>query len=273
MRNSVCSIGLVVALVVSSGCSLGSAGKRFGSKGESDSEEIAALKAHIVELQRRAAVAEVEIGRLQKRLGDLEAGAPSEMAEIGATLKAPSLQEDGVSRPVPADSRVPGSTGRSGLEVSDLPVASAAPAGDADEGAGAEDRSGSSNGALTVSAQALYDRGYTLFHQGRYVDSETAFQQFLRRYSATVLGDNAQFWIAEARIARGDVKGALAAYRETATRFPDGNKVPDARLKIGDCLGDLGDSEAARRSYRTVVRDFPSSAAATIARERLAQSP
>jgi len=41
-------------------------------------------------------------------------------------------------------------------------------------------------------AQALYDRGYSLFHQGRYLDAEATFQRFLQAYSETDLSDNAQ---------------------------------------------------------------------------------
>ncbi|MCP4202061.1 MAG: tol-pal system protein YbgF [bacterium] len=272
MRNSICSVGLLVTMMVSGGCSLGSAGKSFGSKGESDSEEVAALKARIVELHRRAVLAEVELARLQRHLTELEGQAPSEVAASDAT--APVGRDDAASRPATPVSPVLDDGDASDLEVSDLPLGTTTAAeAPADAPAGGQLDGANPGIDLTVAAQALYDRGYTLFHRGRFVDSETAFQQFLRRYSATVLGDNAQFWIAEARYARGDLNGALAAYRETATRFPDGNKVPDARLKIGDCLRDLGDTEAARTSYRAVVQDFPSSAAAAIAQERLAQSP
>ncbi len=273
MRNSICSVGLVVTLMVSSGCSLGSAGKRVGSKRDSDSEEIAALKARVVELHRRAVVAEVELARLQRHLAELESGVPGKIREVGAGSEAIPRPEEGTPSSEPAGFRGLGSDSRSGLEVSDLPGDSPPPPAVSDAPSGTQDGGASSNTALTVSAQSLYDRGYTLFHRGRYVDSETAFQQFLHRHADTVLGDNAQFWIAEARLARGDLDGALAAYRETATRFPDGNKVPDARLKIGDCLRDLGDTEGARQSYRMVIRDFSSSAAAALAQERLVRSP
>ncbi len=275
MRKSILSVGLALTLLASNGCSLGSTGKRSGATAASDSREIAVLKAQIVELQRRAVVADVEIGRLLRRLADLESGARKRPADDGTQAKSLAPPREVRPRLESADSPVSGSSGRASLEGSDLPVVSATATG-AGIGSGAggdSDGVAGADAALTASAQELYDRGYTLFHQGHYVDSETAFQQFLLGYSATVLGDNAQFWIAEARYARGDVNGALAAYRETAARFPAGNKVPDAKLKIGDCLRELGETEAARQSYRSVIREFPSSAAATAARERLTQSP
>jgi tol-pal system protein YbgF len=121
--------------------------------------------------------------------------------------------------------------------------------------------------------QALYDRGYTLFHQGRFVDAEASFQRFLQANPTNELADNAQYWIGECRYSRGDMRGALAAFRETVERFPEGNKVPDALLKAGQCLEGMGDVEGARVTYREVVRRFPGTAAATVAEERRGKLP
>ncbi len=123
---------------------------------------------------------------------------------------------------------------------------------------------------LTDAAQELYDRGYTLYHQGRYVDAESAFRRFLQSHAGTELADNAQYWIGEARFARGDLQAALAAFRETASRFPEGNKVPDALLKAGETQGALGDAEGARETYQEVLRRFPGTTAAAVAEDRLA---
>ena len=97
-----------------------------------------------------------------------------------------------------------------------------------------------------------------------------AFQGFLQRHAATDLADNAQFWIGEARLRRGDVNGALAAFRETVDRFPHGNKVPDALFRTGDCLEKLGDLDGARGAWRSTIERFPNSAAAALSEERLA---
>jgi tol-pal system protein YbgF len=121
--------------------------------------------------------------------------------------------------------------------------------------------------------QSIYDQGYTLYHQGRYVDAESSFQRFLQAYGSTELGDNAQFWIGESRFARQDYHGALAAFQEVVDRFRAGNKVGDALLKTGDCLARLGDGAAAAQRYRQVTERFPGSAAAAMAEERLAGSP
>jgi tol-pal system protein YbgF len=140
----------------------------------------------------------------------------------------------------------------------------ASPAASAPSGESAEP-----GAPLDPRAQALYDRGYTLYHQGDYVDAETSFRRFLEGHGSSDLSDNAQYWIGECRLARDDLRGALAAFRETVNRYPDGNKVPDALLKTGDVLEKLGDEEGARESYREIQRRFPDSAAAIVASERL----
>jgi tol-pal system protein YbgF len=122
-------------------------------------------------------------------------------------------------------------------------------------------------------AQAIYDRGYTLYHQGRYVDAEAGFRRFLQGYPDTSLSDNAQYWIGESRFARNDFEGALAAFREVAERYPSGNKVADSLLKAADCLRQLDDPGSARATYDEVIRRFPGSAAAAMAEERRGQLP
>ncbi|MFQ5524751.1 MAG: tol-pal system protein YbgF [Thermoanaerobaculia bacterium] len=257
-RAAYAGIALLGLLV--GGCSTTGLGTRGESKSEPGSGELEELRKHIVELERRAAMTEVEVKRLRKRVTELEAGSPGPESEVA------SMPTAGKPTPAALPSRAPAPTPpEPKLEVAELPAIEPAPG----PAPAAPAEAASTSNTLSAAAQALYDRGYTLFHQGRYVDSETAFQQFLQQFVDTVLGDNAQFWIAEARYARGDVDGALAAFRETVSRFPDGNKVPDAELKVGDCLRDLGDSEGARRKYRQVVEEHPNSAAAAIAEERL----
>jgi tol-pal system protein YbgF len=119
----------------------------------------------------------------------------------------------------------------------------------------------------------LYDRGYTLFYQGHFVDAEASFQRFLQANPTSELADNALYWIGECRYSRNDMKGALAAFREVVEKYPKGNKVADAMLKAGLSLEGMGDIEGARVTYREVIRRFSGSAAATAAEERRAKLP
>jgi tol-pal system protein YbgF len=235
------------------------------------------LKKRVLELQRQSAVNEVELSHLRQRVAELE-------SQLGTERSRPS-PEPAPPRSAPA---TPGLT-RAEQEIEDLemePLADVEPPSPPAPGpAGPAPTTPSPpppppstptatlTATLTSAAQALYDRGYTLYHQGDYIDAEASFQRFLQQYGATELGDNAQYWIGESRYARRDLPGALAAFRATVERFPKGNKVPDALLKAGQCLEGLGNYDGARASYEEVSRRFPGTQAAVLADQRRGRLP
>ncbi len=213
------------------------------------SADLQAVQSRILELQRKAAVAEVEIARLRQQVAALEGRLGSSPASRPTATPA---------APAPAPEPPPAPPAR--VEVQDL----AEPAAPAGPFAGA-----AAPAQVSAEGQAAYDEAYALYHQGRYVDSESSFQRFLQNYPHTDLTDNAFYWIGESRFARGDIRGALAAFRQTVESYPQGNKVPDALLKAGQCLQALGDADGARASFEEIVKRFPESAAAVVAQERL----
>lgn len=233
---------------------------------DTQQQEIQALKARILELQREAAMNQVELAQLRQQMAGIEgrggggarpaAPAPEIRREPAAVVVEPIEEVDidlPESAPQPPPRRTP-------------PPAAVkpAPAGRADE---------APSEVISPANQVLYDRGYTLFHQGRFVDAEASFQRFLQANPESELADNAQYWIGECRYSRNDMKGALAAFRETIERFPKGNKVADAMLKAGQCLEAMGDIEGARVTYREVARRFTGTAAAAVAEERRGKLP
>jgi len=254
--------------------------------------QVRELRQRVVEMQRQAAVDQIAIEELRRKVAALEGGGRAPSATRSAVPAAPPAERvelaprrSAAVEPVPEErppAPLPEPLGAD-VEESDLEEPPAIERANPPPGPGREPGPGAgSAGAPSTPAggapippagQALYDRGYTLYHQGRYLDAEASFQRFLQAHGDTDLADNAQYWIGEARFARGDVRGALAAFRETVSRHPEGNKVPDALLKAGQSLEQLGDREGARASYREVRDRFPGSAAAVVAEERLAQIP
>ena len=223
------------------------------------SQVVEELKRRVLELQRQAAVHEEEILRLGQRVEELERREPASTdSSPPPPASVPLAEPVEVFRPAvieESDLEVPSRT--QPPRPSPVPV-EAGPTSEAPMG-----------GSGSISAQALYDRGYTLYHQGQYREAETAFARFLRDHSGSDLADNAQYWVGESRYARKDYQGALEAFRETVEQFPQGNKVPDAMLKAGQCFEALGDSEAARETYEEIARRYPESAASVRAQDRI----
>lgn len=275
MMKGAASILLVtVALGLTAGCT--SMRKVLPERKERvEADEVRELKQRLAELLERTTITEVEVERLRKQVAELEAErqrAPEPGSVVSPppppVTRAPEREPSGLSQPVVIE--------EADLEVSDLePPPSPVMDSSAEAVTETPDPVAQSEttASLTEAGQALYDRGYTLFHRGKYLDAESVFQQFLAGFGTTDLADNAQFWIGEARYARNDLAGAMAAFGEVANRYPDGNKVPDAMLKVADCQRGLGDLEGARRSYQAVIDRFPSTAAAAVAEERLEDVP
>jgi tol-pal system protein YbgF len=221
--------------------------------------------APVVELQRQAAMAAAEIRLLRQSLAALQVEVERLATEVDRAAMPPELPGGVTPRFETTD-----------LEPMTIPEAPAAPAPPLAprETTPAADTVpprtvGAAGASVPPAGQAIYDQGYTLYHQGRYVDAESSFQRFLQAYGTSELGDNAQYWIGESRFARQDYRGALAAFQEVLDRYPAGNKAGDALLKAGDCLARLGDAAGAALRYRQVADRFPGSAAAEMARDRL----
>ncbi|MEM9290264.1 MAG: tol-pal system protein YbgF [Acidobacteriota bacterium] len=244
------------------------------ARSDEQEETIQELSRRVVDLQKVVTVHEIEIERLQKQLVELR-------RELAAIIAAPPPAPEPSTRPVPPPPQV----NEEDLDLEAfgqpvqrpgeaLPSIQPLPATAPDEASEEPEPSPDLAQDLPSNdAQALYDQGYTLYHQQRYLDAEAAFQRFLVAHPESSLADNAQYWVGESRYARRDFEGALQAFGETVRRFPTGNKVPDALLKAGQSLEELGDQEGARETYGELLSRYPATAASAVAEERLKELP
>ncbi len=117
--------------------------------------------------------------------------------------------------------------------------------------------------------QRAYDAAFDALKNARYDAAISGFTEFQRRYPDSALGDNAQYWLGEARYVTRDYDGAAAAFTAVGQRWPDSRKAPDALLKLGFAQYELKRLDAARRTLETVRTRYPGSDAARLAAERL----
>jgi tol-pal system protein YbgF len=111
-------------------------------------------------------------------------------------------------------------------------------------------------------ASAAYQAALDLVKARRYDEAEQDLAGFLARYPNHPHADNALYWSGECSYARGDYRGAVHRFRELVERYPAGNKVPDALLKLGMSQRELGDEKAARQSFALLRRNYPTTEAA-----------
>jgi tol-pal system protein YbgF len=118
---------------------------------------------------------------------------------------------------------------------------------------------------------ALYRAAYEELRAGRHDAAERGFRDFVKRFPHHDYADNAQYWLGETFYDRKQYDRAAPEFRAVVTRWPTGNKAPDALLKLAYCLLAEGDAGKGRSLLREVPATYPHTDAARLAEERLAQ--
>ena len=119
----------------------------------------------------------------------------------------------------------------------------------------------------------LYRQSYDALKAGHHPEALTGFRDFVRQHPAHDLADNAQYWLGECYYDQKDYPAAVREFRRVVEKFPHGNKVPDALLKIGFSYLATGAFEAGRQTLEQLVRSYPRHDAAALATARLAEVP
>jgi tol-pal system protein YbgF len=122
-----------------------------------------------------------------------------------------------------------------------------------------------------LAAVELYRRSLDSLRGGGDAEAMAGFREFLRLYPQHDLADNAQYWLAEGYYAQKDYPLAMKEFRRVVERYPQGNKVADALLKVGFCHLALGSTAVGRQTLEQVVRNYPRAEAAALAGARLAE--
>ena len=93
----------------------------------------------------------------------------------------------------------------------------------------------------------------------------------MARFPESELSDNAQYGVGECFFAQSRFDSAAVEYERVATLQPQGDKVPAALWKLGLCREKLGQAAQARRVFEDLIKRFPLSGEAQLARDRLAK--
>ncbi len=116
--------------------------------------------------------------------------------------------------------------------------------------------------ALDLDARRAYDAALALVNAKQYDKALDAFAGFLVKWPDHPNADNAMYWRGECYFAKGEFARAAEEFEGTIARFPLGNKLPDAILKLGICQQKLGNAAKANTYFERLRRDFPRSEAA-----------
>lgn len=117
--------------------------------------------------------------------------------------------------------------------------------------------------------QTLYNSAYSDYTQGQYGLAIQGFQQYLQNYGDTDLASNAQFYIGDSYYNQKQFKDAIKQYDQCIQQYPKGNKAAAAYLKKGYALLALNERTAGEHELSLLLRKYPTSHEADLARERL----
>jgi len=118
-----------------------------------------------------------------------------------------------------------------------------------------------------------YDAAFDLIKTRHFDQAEQALSGFLHRYPESQYAANAQYWLGEVYLVKGQAEPARAAFEKVVGNWPKHAKVPDALYKQADATQRLSQNEQARRLLREVIEKYPNSSAAKLAQRDLQQNP
>jgi tol-pal system protein YbgF len=120
-----------------------------------------------------------------------------------------------------------------------------------------------------AAAADQYRAAVDVLRAGHHDDAIVQFRDFVRLHPDHDYADNAQYWLGEAFYDRKDYAKALGEFRTAVDKYPHGNKVPDALLKVGYCYLALGQTDKGRFALEQVVAIYPKTEPALLAGKRL----
>ncbi len=121
----------------------------------------------------------------------------------------------------------------------------------------------------TLSETEHYAKAKQMFDNGDLEGARVEFQQFLKRFPKSASADAAQFWIAEVYYRQKWYEKAILEYQKVIEGYPKGNKIQAALLKQGFSFFNLGDKANGKLVLKELIKKFPNSNEAKIAKQKL----
>lgn len=149
-----------------------------------------------------------------------------------------------------------GDNSAGGNSASPTDAAPPAPAASADPGDPAKEK-------------VYYDAAFDLIKTKDFDKASQAFNAFLRKFPNSQYAGNAQYWLGEVNLAKGDLQGAGQAFAKVSQLYPQHPKVPDSLYKLADVERRLGHTDKVKGILQQVVSKYPGTSAAQLAQRDL----
>ncbi len=115
----------------------------------------------------------------------------------------------------------------------------------------------------------LYKTALADYRAGNYAQALSGFEGFLSAGPRADYVDNALYWIGECHFGLDDFDSAVSYFQRVISEQPDGNKVPDAMLKMSLAYDRVGRGNDATRLLETLTKNYPATNAGQLGVKRL----
>ncbi|MFL2697598.1 MAG: tol-pal system protein YbgF [Gammaproteobacteria bacterium] len=115
----------------------------------------------------------------------------------------------------------------------------------------------------------LYKEALDFFDKARYSESLEKFKELIINFPEGVFTGDAYFWSGELYLAQNSFEDAKQNFLVVLNKYPQHKRNADSQFKLGVISFKLGDSEEALRYFNNVVKSYPESGSAQLAKKNI----
>lgn len=116
-----------------------------------------------------------------------------------------------------------------------------------------------------------FDAALAVLRKGDFSSAQAAFGDFLKRYPQSGYKAPALFWLGNAQYALRNYRDAITNFRALVATDTEHLRAPEAVLAVANCQVELKDIKSARKTLEDLVKAYPQSEAASVAKDRLSK--
>lgn len=106
-------------------------------------------------------------------------------------------------------------------------------------------------------AEGLYQTGMDQLSKAQYGPAQTSFKQVVAQYGDSSYAPQAQFFIADINFVQKNYSDAAVSYAELIKKYPSSDRGPDAMLKLGLSLVQLGKAKEGCTTLGAIRAKYP----------------
>jgi tol-pal system protein YbgF len=116
-----------------------------------------------------------------------------------------------------------------------------------------------------------FEASLAVMRSGDFAAAQTAFTNFLKRYPQSGYKASALFWLGNAQYAMRNYRDAITNFRALVATDTEHMRAPEAVLAVANCQIELKDTRGARKTLEDLLKAYPQSEAAAVAKDRLSK--